>query len=138
MLGRSSERFVRRMEAIVAGEGTARERLESLVGAVIDEFDAEPHLLELIQRAEVLAAAGASFPWQEPRERMPQLVRRLLDEAAEEEAFAVRDPQLTVWLLLGGLRALIRFGERPRPRDVARRMVDILIDGAVARPAGRR
>ena len=101
-----------------------------LVGAVIEEFDAEPHLLDLIQRAEVLAASGAAFPWQETRERMPQLVRRLFDEATEEGAFAVSDPDVTVWLLLGGMRAIIRFGDRPRPADLARRVVGSLLDGA--------
>jgi AcrR family transcriptional regulator len=133
MLGRSSERFIRRIESVVAGAGTARERLEALVAAVIDEFDAEPHLLDLIQRAEVLAAAGAAFPWQQTRERMPQLVRRLLDEAAEEGEFSVRDPDVAVFLLLGGLRAIIRFGTRPRPHDLARRIVDSLLDGASGR-----
>jgi AcrR family transcriptional regulator len=130
MLGRSSGRFLRRMEGIVAGRGTARARLEALVAAVIDEFDAEPHLLDLIQRAEVMAAAGAAFPWRESRERMPELVRRLFEEAEQEGAFAVRDPEVAVWLLLGGLRAIIRFGDRPRPRDLARRIVDSFLDGA--------
>ena len=50
MLTRSSERFIDRMEAIAGGEGTARERLEALVAAVIEEFDAKPHLLDLIQQ----------------------------------------------------------------------------------------
>jgi AcrR family transcriptional regulator len=130
MLGRSSDRFVRRMEGIVAGDGSARRRLEGLVAAVIDEFDAEPHLLDLIQRAEVMAATGADFPWQASRERMPELVRRLFEEAAEEGAFGVSDPDVAVWLLLGGLRAIIRFGERPRPRDLARRIVDNFLEGA--------
>jgi AcrR family transcriptional regulator len=131
MLGRSSDRFVRRMEDIVGGTGSARARLEALVGAVIEEFDAEPHLLDLIQRAEVLAASGAEFPWRETRERMPQLVRRLFDEAADEGAFVVSDPDVAVWLLLGGIRAIIRFG--PRPDDVARRVVDNFLDGAARR-----
>ena len=105
-------------------------RLEALVAAVIEEFDAEPHLLDLIQRAEVLSAAGADFPWQESRERMPQLVRRLFDEAEEEGAFGVSEPEVAVWLLLGGMRAIIRFGDRPRPDDLARRIVDNFLDGA--------
>ncbi|HEX5271475.1 MAG TPA: TetR/AcrR family transcriptional regulator [Gemmataceae bacterium] len=133
MLGRSSERFLRRMEDIVGGPGTARARLEALVGAVIEEFDAEPHLLDLIQRAEVLAQAGSAFPWQQPRERMPQLVRRLFDEAEEEGTFAVSDPDVAIWLLLGGIRSIIRFGDRPRPADLPRRIVDNLLDGAARR-----
>src|SRR5437764_13482752 len=56
MLTRTSERMLRRIEALTAGPGSARARLEALVAAVIEQFDAEPHLLELIQRAEVLAA----------------------------------------------------------------------------------
>src|SRR6478609_3638280 len=45
MLGRSADRWVCRMEEIVAGEGTARERLEALVAGAIEHFDDEPHLL---------------------------------------------------------------------------------------------
>jgi TetR/AcrR family fatty acid metabolism transcriptional regulator len=130
MLARSSDRFMRRVEAIVAGPGTPRQRLEALVAGVIEQFDDEPHLLELIQRAEVMAAAGAAFPWQVPRERMPRLVRRLFDEAAATGAFWARDPEVAVPMLLGGVRAIIRFGDRPRPPDLARRIVDNFLDGA--------
>jgi AcrR family transcriptional regulator len=137
MLGRSSDRFVRRMEGIVSGAGPARERLEVLVGAVIEEFDAEPHLLDLIQRAEVLTAGGAEFPWQETRERMPQLVRRLFDEAEAEGAFVVADPDVAMWLLLGGFRTIIRFGPRPRPADLARRIVGAFLDGAARKSEPR-
>jgi len=130
MLTRSSERFIGRMEAIAGGEGTARERLEALVDAVIEQFDAEPHLLDLIQRAEVMSASGVAFPWQESRERMPQLVRGLFDEAAEEGSFTVHDPDVSLWLLLGGMRAIIRFSDRPRPDDLAARIIESLLDGA--------
>ncbi len=133
MLGRSADRWVYRMEEIVAGGGTARERLEAMVAEVIEHFDAEPHLLDLIQRAEVMAEAGATFPWQQPREVMPRLVRQLWAEASEEGAFSVRDPDVAVCLLLGGLRAIIRFGPRPRPADLARRIVDNFIEGAADR-----
>ena len=133
MLGRSADRWMDRVQEIVAGPGPARERLEALVAGAIEHCDAEPHLLELIQRAEVMAEAGAAFPWQEPREVMPQLVRRLWDEAAEEGAFRVRDPGVAVWMLLGGLRSIIRFGRRPRPAGLARRIVDNFLDGASER-----
>jgi AcrR family transcriptional regulator len=133
MLGRSADRWMGRVQEIVAGPGTARDRLEALVAGAIDHFDSEPHLLDLIQRAEVMAESGAAFPWQEPREVMPRLVRRLWQEAAEEGTFAVRDPDVAVWLLLGALRAIIRFGERPRPDDLARRIVDNFLDGAAER-----
>ncbi len=133
MLGRSSDRFVRRMEDIAAGDGAARERLVALVAAVLEEFDAEPHLLDLIQRAEVMAASGEAFPWQEPRERMPQMVRDLFAEAAAEGAFRVRDQETTLWILLGGIRAIIRFGQLPRPDDLARRIVDNFLEGAACR-----
>jgi AcrR family transcriptional regulator len=130
MLARSADRWVVRMREIVDGGGPARERLEALVAGVIEHFDSEPHLLDLIQRAEVMADAGAAFPWQEPREVMPRLVRQLLAEAAEEGGFWVRDPDVAMCLLLGGLRAVIRIGKRPRPADLARRIVDTLLDGA--------
>ncbi len=130
ILGRSAERWVDRMQEIVAGPGTARERLEALVAGAINHFESEPHLLDLIQRAEVMTEAGAEFPWQEPREVMPRLVRQLFDEAAAEGAFHVADPEVAVWMLLGGLRAIIRFSKHPRPDDLACRMVKSFLDGA--------
>jgi AcrR family transcriptional regulator len=133
MLSRSSDHFIARMEAIAGGTGSARDRLVTLVAAVIEEFDAEPHLLDLIQRAEVMSATGAVFPWQQSRERMPQLVRGLFAEAAEEGSFEMRDPDIGVWLLLGGIRAIIRFGDRPRPEDLAERIIGNILDGAANR-----
>jgi AcrR family transcriptional regulator len=130
MLARSSDSFMRRMEAILGGEGTPRQRLEAFVAGVIAHFDEEPHLLDLIQRAEVLSAAGAAFPWQEARERLPGLLSGLFDEAAAAGAFRVRDAEMNVRLLLGGLRSIIRFGEQPRPADLAHRIVENFLDGA--------
>src|SRR5215472_12937019 len=58
MLARSSDEFLREMEEIVSGPGGPRQRLEAVVRGIIAHFDAEPHLLDLIQRAEVLSATG--------------------------------------------------------------------------------
>ena len=80
-----------------------------------------------------MSASGVAFPWQESREKMPQLVRGLFAEAAEEGSFEVRDPEVSLWLLLGGMRTIIRFGDQPRPDDLAARIIDNLIDGAAHR-----
>jgi hypothetical protein len=37
---------------------------------------------------------------------------------------------VSVLLLLGGIRAVLRFGERPRARDLEHRIVSNFIDGA--------
>jgi AcrR family transcriptional regulator len=138
ILGRSSELFLRRMERTVAGPGGPRERLEAVVAGILSHFDAEPHLLDLIQRAEVLTASGMDFPWQQTRERMPVLLRQLFDEAAAVGAFRVRDPELSVWMLLGGIRSVLRFGTRPRCPDLPRRIVANFLDGAACPDASAK
>ena len=40
------------------------------------------------------------------------------------------DPDIMVPMLLGGLRSIIRFGDRPRPPDLARRIVKNFLEGA--------
>lgn len=136
ILAHSAELFLRRLEEIVAGDGPPRKRLEALVAGVIAHFDAEPHLLDLIQRAEALDAKGLPGPWQRSREEVPRLIRALFAEAAAVGDFYVPDEELTVLMLLGGLRAVIRFGPRPRPRGLAQRIVAGVLDGAADR--GRR
>ena len=49
--------------------------------------------------------------------------------------FAIREPELAVWMLLGGLRGVIRFGPKPRPADVAERVVQTFLRGADVSPA---
>ena len=44
--------------------------------------------------------------------------------------FRVADPEVAALMLLGGVRAVIRFGTRPHPRDLARRLVRTILFGA--------
>jgi hypothetical protein len=37
---------------------------------------------------------------------------------------------MSALMLLGGLRAVTRFGQRPRPADLVHRMVQTFLDGA--------
>jgi AcrR family transcriptional regulator len=134
LLARASRQFMARLEADVAHTEGARARLEAVVRSVIDYFDENPHLFDLIQRAEVLRGSGPEFPWHQTREDVSRLVLDLFKEGKARGEICVRDPDLTVLMLLGGLRGVIRFSKQPRSHDLARRIVDNLLEGADTGP----
>src|SRR5204863_128466 len=108
----------------------ARARLIVIADAVIGYFDEQPHLFDLIQRAEVLRGTGAGFPWQQARDTTLRLVQDAFAAGERGGEFRVRDPELAALLLLGGLRATVRFGVQPRPHDLAERIVENFLHGA--------
>jgi AcrR family transcriptional regulator len=130
LLERASRQMLQRLEREVSPVTGARARLIAFVRAVIDFFDAQPHVFDLIQRAEVLRGPGRGFPWQQVRDEGLRLVKAVFAEGAEDDEIHVGDPELTALMLLGGLRAVIRFGSRPRRRDLAQRIVDTILQGA--------
>jgi TetR/AcrR family fatty acid metabolism transcriptional regulator len=137
LLVRAGEQFSRRLAEELAQAAGARARLEAYVAAVIGYFDEHPHLFDLIQRAEVMHAADGAFPWEGTRQDTIRLVRQVFAEGEESGEFSIRDPELGLWLLLGGVRAVLRFGRRPRAPDLARRIVDAFLGGACARGPDR-
>ena len=133
LLARASEQFLQRLVTEMERAGQPRARLEALVAACIAYFDEHPHLLDLIQRAEVQRPAGSEFPWQHARDQVQKQVLELFDEARTRGDFSVRDPEVMALILLGGLRGVMRFSKPPRAHDLARRIVDNFLDG-VNRP----
>jgi AcrR family transcriptional regulator len=111
----------------VAGAEGARARLVALVDTVIRFFDRHPHLLDLIQRAEVIR--GRNMPWQQARDELLRMVLGLFEEGREQGEFAVADADLGALLLLGGLRSVLRFAAPPRPPDLSRRIVERFLNG---------
>jgi AcrR family transcriptional regulator len=130
LLDRALEQFTAEVRAAADGAAGPREGLEALVGAVIGYFDRYPHLMGLIQRAELAHEADTPFLWEEARAEVLRLIIRLFDEGRACGAFEVRDPELAAMMLLGGLRTVIRAGPRPRPADLCRRVVAGLLWGA--------
>jgi AcrR family transcriptional regulator len=130
LLTRASEQFVRRLEQVMLQEGTAHSRLEAVVDAIISVFDEQPHLLDLIQRAEVMQRPGREFPWQQTREDLGRLLAELFEQARLSGEFTIRDPELATAMLLGGVRAVIRFGQRPRRAGLARQIVSDFLGGS--------
>lgn len=132
LLARSSSQFTAEVEGIVTGDDSARHRLEGVAATIITFFDHHPHLLDLIQRAEVMQRPGVEFPWEEARQRLFRAVTSLFEEGKERGEFTIRDPAMALLMFLGGLRSVIRFGPRPRPRDHARRVVAAFLHGSAA------
>jgi AcrR family transcriptional regulator len=130
LLARASNFFVESMDKAVHGDEPPRTRLINVVHGIIKQFDDQPQLLDLIQRAEVMHGSGVAFPWQGAREQLPKLLKELFAEGARTGAFHVNEPDLTVLMLMGAIRAVIRFGDKPRPEDLAERIVDYFLGGA--------
>jgi AcrR family transcriptional regulator len=130
LLTQASQDFTRRIKRTLSRASGARERLTAMVADIICYFDEHPHMLDLIQRAEVLPRPGKEFPWQQTRTSMIGLVEDLFDEGARQEEFEIRKPQQAALMLLGGLRSVIRFGKRPRPAGLARQIIGDFLEGA--------
>jgi AcrR family transcriptional regulator len=135
----AQELEIRLQEEVDRAEGT-RCKLKAVVGTIISYFDERPHLLDLIQHAEAMQRADRMQAWYKTRETNIRLVRTLLDEARDNGEFEVEDTHLATLLLLGGLRAVLRFGERPRRPDLVQQIVDQFMHGhtrPAAKPNGR-
>jgi AcrR family transcriptional regulator len=130
LLERASRQFMDRLtEEKIHREG-AHDQLQGIVAAIIAFFDEHPHLFDLIQRAEVTRPPDGKFPWQDIRDELIHLFHDLFKEGKAQGKWNIRDPEVTAVLLLGGLRSIIRFGQLPRPRDLARRIVEAFLQGA--------
>ena len=130
LLERASQQVLERIQAELTDADGPREKLIAMAAALIAFFDEQPHVFDLIQRAEVLQREGAAFPWQKARDEMARLLREFFKEARQHGEFAVADPDHSVLMFLGGLRAVVRFGRRPRPRNLAQQVVRSFLDGA--------
>jgi AcrR family transcriptional regulator len=137
LLARAADQLSQRLREAVEAEVGPRAKLEATVGAILGFFEEHPHLLDLITHAEAMRPPDREFPWQAARVATITLVLRLLDEARDEGCFTIRDPEITVHLLLGGMRSLLRFGTRPFPADLPRRLVDAFLFGAAVKGTKR-
>jgi AcrR family transcriptional regulator len=134
LLARASRQLIERLEEEIARTEGARARLVAFVAAVLDFFDEQPHLFDLIQRAEVTRGTGRDFPWQRARDESTRLLHELIKEGETRGEFRIRDGDVSILLFQGGLRSIVRFGKRPRPRDLAERIVTAFLQGANAGP----
>src|SRR5262249_54778652 len=130
LLERSSRQLMDRLQATVVRTDSPRGQLAAIVAELLAFFDSQPHLFNLIQRAEVLRESNRAFPWQKARDDLFRLILALLKEGTAKGEFNIPEPEMSMLLLLGGLRGVIRFGKKPRPTDLAERIVESFLHGA--------
>jgi AcrR family transcriptional regulator len=135
LLARASQQFVTELRARTEAAFDARAKLIAVVEAIISFFDRQPHLFDLIQRAEIRRELGAAFPWQQARDETLRIVQDIFDQGRTTRQFAVRRPEFAALMLLGGLRAVIRFSLQPRAAHLAADLVDDFLCGAAATAA---
>jgi AcrR family transcriptional regulator len=138
LLDRAAAGLRQNIDAGLATARCPRAKLEALVGAILEYFDANPYLLDLLQHAEARQQSGMLGNWQEVRRSNIQRALEVLEEGRREGLWDVPEPETPVLMLLGGLRALMRLSSPPRPPHLARRIVDDFLGGANRRAAGMK
>jgi AcrR family transcriptional regulator len=134
LLVRAADQLEEQLQKQLETAQDTRGKLEAIVFAIINYFDEQPHLLDLIQHAEAMKRSDRIFAWQKQREKNFGRVRDILAAAEANGEFSMEDPGFASLFLLCGLRAVLRFSKPPRADDLARQIVDHFLHGH-ARPA---
>ena len=106
-------------------------KLEALVETFLTFHEDQPHVFDLIQHAEALSRPDQDFPWQKTRTLAVGMVRAVLEEGQARGVFHFAELNTALMLLLGGIRGIIRFGDKPRPANLARKVVELFLHGVV-------
>jgi len=130
LLERSSRELLNRLQEERLRFDSPSEQLSAFVASIVAFFDEQPHVFDLIQRADVMLPPDRNSPWQSTRDAVLRELLELFKEAQARGEFVIRDPELSGLLLLGGLRSVIRFGHKPRPSDLGERIVQSFLQGA--------
>ncbi len=128
MLDRAARQISERIRCSVDQAATPTDKLEAFVAVVMNFFDEQPHVFDLIQRADALR--GADTPWQKARDEANRLIRRLLENGKIRGDFLVKDPETATLVLLGGIRSVVRFRSKPFPPELPREIVRMFLFGA--------
>src|SRR5262249_42480633 len=86
LLGRGAKQLVDRLQDEVAHIEGAHDRLVAIAEGLVAFFDEQPHLFDLIQRAEVLH--GPDFPWQQTRQEVQRLIQDTFKEGKARGEFS--------------------------------------------------
>ena len=129
LLKEASTELMKLIENAVKVEVSCKNKLIVILETSINLFDARPHLFDLILHAETFQRTSVEFPWQETRWNVIQLVESLFKQAEDQKEFIIQNPKESSLILLGGLRAIIRFGHKPRQKPLCSDIVHHFLNG---------
>jgi AcrR family transcriptional regulator len=129
LLKEASTELMKLIESAVELQVSCKNKLIVILETSINLFDARPHLFDLILHAEAFQRTSVEFPWQETRWNVIQLVESLFKQAEDQKEFIIQDPKESTLILLGGLRAIIRFGHKPRQKQLCSDIVHHFLNG---------
>jgi AcrR family transcriptional regulator len=138
LLSRAAQQMHERLHETLGEDLEPVAKLQALVDMTLEFFDEQRHVFEIIQQVE--ASRGTNHPWQRARDSLLKETVGVFAEAKRRGDFTVADPPLTALMLLASVRAVIRFGPKPRPDGLGRQIVDTILNGAardLKRDAGR-
>jgi AcrR family transcriptional regulator len=128
LLLKAAEQLQKRIRHAIDSTEGYRNKLIAVVDAGIAFYDERPHLGPLVQRAEVIR--GKDSPWQSTRHQFSQWIKEVLIDAERAGEFRVRQPDIDVYFLVGGVRHIVLFTPKPRPAGLAEHIVDTFLRGA--------
>jgi AcrR family transcriptional regulator len=124
----SMSRLLRQIEECLEGLGSPEEKVHAFVGESLRFFERHEHVLDLVQRVEVLHTGASGDPLREVRARLLVLLEAVMGEL-QAGGHAVADPKVAVLALLGMTREVARFHPRPWPEGLATRLARQFLRG---------
>ncbi len=97
--------------------------------AAFDFFEAHPYLSDLLQRVEALNPSDETFAWTPVRKEFAKRIETIL----ADESIAAADPASAALMLLGALRQVHKFGQRPLATGMVEEVVATFLYGAAKR-----
>lgn len=130
LLDHAAHGLRRRIDEELASADGPRARLEAMVAGILDHFDGNPYLLDLLQHAESREHSGTLESWQAIRTGNIRRTLEIVEEGRQAGLWDIPDPETPVLMLLGGLRSVLRLASPPRPPGLAGRVVEDFLHGA--------
>lgn len=130
LLDRAAEGLLRRIDEELADADGPRGKLEAMIRAILDFLSANPYLFDVATHAEALARPGSLASWKKLRETNTRRTLDIVEEGRQAGLWDIPDPETPVLMLLGGLRAVLRFGSSTRPAELAPRILEDFLHGA--------
>jgi AcrR family transcriptional regulator len=129
LIATAAEQILQEVDRRAAEVQAPYARLLAILQAAFDFFEAHPYLSDLLQRVEALNPSDETFAWTPVRKEFAKRIETIL----ADETIAAADPASAALMLLGALRQVHKFGQRPLATGMVEEVVATFLYGAAKR-----